>query len=138
LGGRVFNGVLRVVTGLPFSDTQCGFKAFRMAACRPILEAARIDRFGFDVELLYVAHRAGLRLREVPVRWSHCDGSKVNVLRDSLRMLQEVGVIRWQAAIGGYARAGSYPMSDRRSSVARWVQPALAKAGAVAQRSRER
>jgi glycosyltransferase involved in cell wall biosynthesis len=137
-GGRVFNGVLRVATGLPFSDTQCGFKAFRMAACRPILEAARIDRFGFDVELLYVAHRAGLRLREVPVRWSHCDGSKVSVLRDSVRMLQEVGLVRWHAATGGYARAGSYPMNGVPTGIAPSVEQALAKAIAAAPRSRER
>ena len=62
--------------GLPFWDTQCGFKAFRMSVCRPIIEGATIDRFGFDVELLYLAHRAGLRLKEIPVRWDHDEGSK--------------------------------------------------------------
>ena len=59
-GGRVFNLIVRLATGLPFWDTQCGFKAFRLAACRSLLEAARIDGFGFDVELLYLAQRAGL------------------------------------------------------------------------------
>ncbi len=77
-GGRVFNLAVRLATGLPFWDTQCGFKAFRMSACRPIIEGATIDRFGFDVELLYVAYRAGLRLKEIPVRWDHAEGSKVN------------------------------------------------------------
>src|SRR6185295_352954 len=57
-GGRMFNLVVRLATGLPFWDTQCGFKAFRMKVCRPIVEAATVDRFGFDVELLYVAYRA--------------------------------------------------------------------------------
>jgi glycosyltransferase involved in cell wall biosynthesis len=59
--GRVFNLVVRVATGLPFWDTQCGFKAFRMSVCRPLVEAATVDRFGFDVELLYHAIRAGLK-----------------------------------------------------------------------------
>ena len=68
-GGKVFNGIVRLATGLPFSDTQCGFKAFRMEAARPIFEHAQIDGFGFDVELLFLAQRAGLRLLEVPVRW---------------------------------------------------------------------
>ena len=92
--GRVFNLIVRVATGLPFWDTQCGFKAFHMATCRPILQAAHIDGFGFDVELLYLASRAGLRLREIPVRWNHHDGSKVHLVHDSLRMLREVIKLR--------------------------------------------
>ena len=82
LGGRAFNLVLRLATGLPFWDTQCGFKAFRMSVCRPLVEAGTIDGFGFDIELLYEAHRAGLRMSEIAVRWDHCEGSKVNFLRD--------------------------------------------------------
>lgn len=104
-GGRVFNLAVRLATGLPFWDTQCGFKAFRMNACRPIIEAATIDRFGFDVELLYVAYRAGLQLSEVPVRWDHAEGSKVNVATDWYKMLSEVGRIRQQARRGVYDRA---------------------------------
>lgn len=93
-GGRVFNLLVRVATGLPFWDTQCGFKAFRLDVCRPILEAARIDGFAFDVELLYLALHAGLRLREIPVRWNHHEGSKVQFVQDSLRMLREVVALR--------------------------------------------
>jgi glycosyltransferase involved in cell wall biosynthesis len=92
--GRVFNLLVRIVTGLPFWDTQCGFKAFRLDRCRPILEAARIEGFAFDVELLYLAHRAGLRLREISVRWNHAEGSKIQLVNDSLRMLREVITIR--------------------------------------------
>src|ERR1041385_4537266 len=92
--GRVFNLLVRVATGLPFWDTQCGFKAFRLDVCRPILEEARVEGFAFDVELLYLANRAGLRIREVPVRWNHAEGSKVSFFRDSLRMLREVITIR--------------------------------------------
>jgi dolichyl-phosphate beta-glucosyltransferase len=104
-GGRVFNLVVRLATGLPFWDTQCGFKAFRMDVCRPLVEAATVDRFGFDVELIYLAYRAGLKLREIPVRWDHNEGSKVSVFSDSFRMLNEVGLIRQQARRGVYDNA---------------------------------
>lgn len=102
LAGRAFNVVLRAATGLPFVDTQCGFKAFRMSVCRPLLEAGTIDGFGFDVELLYAAHRARLRLREIPVRWNHCEGSKVRFLRDGTRMLQDILTVRIRGASGFY------------------------------------
>src|SRR6266576_6761752 len=69
--GRVFNFIVRLATGMPFWDTQCGFKAFRLDVSRPILEKADTIGFAFDVELLLMAYRAGLRLREVPVRWNH-------------------------------------------------------------------
>jgi len=95
--GRVFNLLVRLATGLPFWDTQCGFKAFRVDVCSPIFEAARLDGFAFDVELLYLAHRAGLRIREIPVRWNHSAGSKVRFFQDSLRMLGEVIVLRSRA-----------------------------------------
>jgi dolichyl-phosphate beta-glucosyltransferase len=93
-GGRVFNLLVRIATGLPFWDTQCGFKAFRMTVCREIIAAGKVDGFGFDVELLFLAQRAGLRLREVPVRWNHCEGSKVHFVHDSMRMLREVLTLR--------------------------------------------
>jgi dolichyl-phosphate beta-glucosyltransferase len=92
--GRIFNLLVRIATGLPFCDTQCGFKAFRHNVCRPIIEVARIDGFAFDVELLYLAQRAGLRIREIPVRWNHAEGSKVRFFHDSLGMLREVIALR--------------------------------------------
>ncbi len=108
-GGRVFNLIVRTATGLPFWDTQCGFKAFRMSVCRPLIEAAQIDRFGFDVELIYVAHLAQLRLQEIPVRWDHTAGGPLdasgNYSRDSLRMINEVRRIRRAAAAGKYSEA---------------------------------
>jgi dolichyl-phosphate beta-glucosyltransferase len=100
--GRAFNAVLRLATGLPFHDTQCGFKAFRMAVCRQILASATVDGFGFDVELLFVAHRAGLRLQEIPVRWRHEEGSKVRLLRDGPRMLADIVIVRRQMWAGHY------------------------------------
>ncbi len=104
-GGKVFNALVRLTTGLPFSDTQCGFKAFRMEAARPILERAQIDGFGFDVELLFLAQRAGLRMLEVPVRWDHREGSKVHIVRDSLRMFTEVVNLRRRVARKGAPNA---------------------------------
>jgi dolichyl-phosphate beta-glucosyltransferase len=95
--GRAFNLLVRFATGLPFWDTQCGFKAFRLDVCRPILEAARLDGFAFDVELLNLARHAGLRIREIPVRWNHAEGSKVQFFKDSLRMLREVIALRARA-----------------------------------------
>ena len=97
-GGKAFNGIVRLTTGLPFSDTQCGFKAFRMEAARPVVEQAQIDGFGFDVELLFLAQHAGLRMLEVPVRWNHNEGSKVKIVRDSLRMFAEVVSLRTRVA----------------------------------------
>ena len=114
-GGRVFNLAVRLATGLPFWDTQCGFKAFRMSVCRPLIEAATIDRFGFDVELLYLAYKAGLKLKEIPVRWDHNEGSKINLASDSLKMLGEVGLIRQQARRGVYDNALKAVSGIRRS-----------------------
>lgn len=108
-GGRIFNLLVRIATGLPYWDTQCGFKAFRMSFCRPLIEAAQINRFGFDVELIYLVHLAGLPLREIPVRWNHTAGgpldSSGNYSRDSFRMISEVRRIRRNATRGVYDAA---------------------------------
>lgn len=101
-GGKVFNLIVRLMTGLPFWDTQCGFKAFRLSSFRPLLDKMQIERFGFDVEFLYVAHLNGLKLKEIPVRWNNDDRSKVSVVRDSLRMFDEVRQIRRNAKLGFY------------------------------------
>jgi len=104
-GGRIINLIVRLATALPFWDTQCGFKAFRMSVCRPLAEAATIERFGFDVEYLTVAHLAGLRLKEIAVRWDHNDGSKLSVWRDTPRLIEEVRTVRRQARRGVYDQA---------------------------------
>jgi glycosyltransferase involved in cell wall biosynthesis len=93
-GGRVYNLIVRLATGLPFWDTQCGFKAFQLEKFRPILQRAKTDGFGFDVELLYLARKANLRLREIPVRWNHYEGSKMRLVRDTANMLQEIATLR--------------------------------------------
>lgn len=108
-GGRVMNLVIKTMSGLPFMDTQCGFKAFNMAKFRPLVPLMTIDRFGFDVEFLYVAKYNGLRLREIPVRWNNVEGSKVSVLRDAKRMFFELNQIRRNARAGVYNKPTSNP-----------------------------
>lgn len=103
--GIIFNKIVRVVLWLPFVDTQCGFKAFRRERCRIIFELQRIERFGFDPELLYLARHYGLRAIEIPVRWGHSPDTKVSMLRDSLKMFIDIFAIRWNALSGKYARA---------------------------------
>ena len=92
--GRTFNLIVRLATGMPYWDTQCGFKAFKLDVFHPVLQRARSDGFSFDVELLFLAHKAGLRMREIPVRWNHHEGSKVHFVHDSVHMLQEVVALR--------------------------------------------
>ena len=101
-GGRVMNLLIRTMSGLDFSDTQCGFKAFSMTKFRPMLDLMQIDRFGFDVEFLFVAALHGLRLAEIPVRWNDVAGSKVSGFRDARRMVNELRVIRSRARKGLY------------------------------------
>jgi glycosyltransferase involved in cell wall biosynthesis len=103
--GIVFNKIVRLILWLPFVDTQCGFKAFRREECRIIFEQQRIERFGFDPELLYLARHHGLRSIEIPVRWGHSPATKVNMLRDSVQMFMDVFIIRWNALRGRYPRA---------------------------------
>jgi glycosyltransferase involved in cell wall biosynthesis len=100
--GIIFNRIVRIVLRLPFVDTQCGFKAFRRQRCRVIFEQQTIERFGFDPELLYLARHHGLSTVEVPVRWAHSPATKVNMLRDSVQMFLDVGIIRWNALRGKY------------------------------------
>jgi len=102
--GKVFNLIVRLATGLPFWDTQCGFKAFNMNKFRRLLPLMKINRFGFDVEFLYVAQKHKLRLKEIPVRWNHREASRVSFLRDSHKMFREVLQIR------RYDRRGLYEL----------------------------
>jgi glycosyltransferase involved in cell wall biosynthesis len=101
--GRIFNVALRVVLGLSFADTQCGFKAFRRDAGQQIFPLQRIERWGFDPEILFLARRAGLKVEEVPVVWAHSEGTRLNPLRDGLRMFVELLRIRWYSVSGDYS-----------------------------------
>jgi len=102
--GIVFNRIVRLMLGLPFVDTQCGFKAFRRERCRIIFEQQTIERFGFDPELLYLARHHKLSIVEVPVRWAHSPATKVNMMRDSVQMFLDVFVITWNGLLGRYHR----------------------------------
>lgn len=102
--GIVFNKIVRLILWLPFVDTQCGFKAFRRETCGILFEQQRIERFGFDPELLYLARHHGLRTVEIPVRWGHSAATKVSMMRDSIRMFIDVFTIRWNALAGRYPR----------------------------------
>jgi len=102
VAGMIFNGFVRIFTGLPFYDTQCGFKAFVSERCRIVFEQQRIERFGFDPEVLFLARRHGLSVAEVPVRWAHDPATKVHVLRDSLLMFADLIYIRLNWLLGRY------------------------------------
>ncbi|MCS6803551.1 MAG: glycosyltransferase family 2 protein [Acidobacteriota bacterium] len=102
--GRLFNWFMRLVIGLTFKDTQCGFKAFRRDAILPIFGQQQIHGFGFDVEVLFMAKRLGLRTVEMPVVWNHVEGSRVRMVRDSLKMAAELLKIRWYDLMGVYDR----------------------------------
>jgi dolichyl-phosphate beta-glucosyltransferase len=105
--GIVFNLIVRAILRLPFVDTQCGFKAFRRERCRVIFQQQRIERFGFDPELLYLARHHGLSAAEIPVRWAHSPATKVSMWRDSIQMFLDVFIIRWNALTGRYPRSES-------------------------------
>ncbi|MGC9969812.1 MAG: dolichyl-phosphate beta-glucosyltransferase [Bryobacteraceae bacterium] len=100
--GRIFNLLMRLVTGLPFADTQCGFKLFEGGAAREVFRRQRIERWGFDAEVLFIARKLGYKMVEVPVRWSHSAGTKVSMLGDSVNMFLDLLRIRWNQIRGLY------------------------------------
>jgi dolichyl-phosphate beta-glucosyltransferase len=104
LFGRVFNLHLRLLLGLKFKDTQCGFKAFTAHAAQTLFPRQKIERWGFDPELLFLARKLGLPVREVAVEWGHDDRSKISYLKDGLRMGWETLRVRWYSLNGEYAR----------------------------------
>jgi glycosyltransferase involved in cell wall biosynthesis len=103
--GRCFNWVTRAVMGLPFKDTQCGFKAFKRDAAQMIFRLQTIERWGFDPELLFIARKLGYKVNEVPVTWGHDERSRMSYLKDGMKMLEEMVVIRYNSAAGRYDRA---------------------------------
>ncbi len=99
---RIYNLFLRMVLWFPYRDTQCGFKAFTRAASDKIFPLQRITRWGFDPEILYLARRLKFKVAEVPVAWGHDDGSKINPVRDGLRMASDAIKVRWYGMTGKY------------------------------------
>jgi len=102
-GGIVFNLMVQTILGLRIHDTQCGFKLFRRSKAAPVFERMTITGFGFDPELLFLAKRARLKIIELPVRWSHAEGSKIRFVRDSVRMFSDLLRIRWNQITGRYS-----------------------------------
>jgi hypothetical protein len=100
--GRCFNALTRTIMRLPFADTQCGFKAFRREAAHLAFGLQRIERWGFDPEILFIAIQRGLRVAEVPVTWGHDERSRISYLRDGMQMLMELVYVRWSALRGRY------------------------------------
>jgi len=105
--GRIFNLALRLLLGLNFSDTQCGFKAFRSSAAGLVFPQQQIERWGFDPELLYLARKHHLKVAEVPVKWAHRDGTRIHPIRDGIRMFGDVLRVRWNAMSGKYVHSAS-------------------------------
>ncbi len=111
--GNLFNRLVRRIAGIDFSDTQCGFKAFRRERTAIIFEQQRIERFGFDPEILFLAKRHGLRVAEIPVRWSHDSGTKVNVVADGIQMFLDLLVIRRNSLRGRYPVKHELPAVEK-------------------------
>jgi dolichyl-phosphate beta-glucosyltransferase len=102
VSGRVFNILLRVVLGLKQKDTQCGFKAFTRQAALSVFPPQRIERWGFDPEILFLADKFKLKTVEIPVEWANDDRSKINPLTDGFRMFWEMVRVRWYSMTGQY------------------------------------
>ena len=100
--GQTFNVLMRGMTGLPFHDSQCGFKLMDRKRVLPLFEKMVIDRFAFDIELLFLAVRYGLSVREIPVVWRNEPDSRVNILIDPISMLWDVARVRWRFRRGAY------------------------------------
>src|SRR6266581_2016875 len=94
--------LLRLTLGLKFKDTQCGFKAFRRPAAQAIFPQQKIERWGFDPEILFLARKAGFKVVEIPVAWGHSGGTRINPLIDGSRMFLEMLRIRWYSLTGKY------------------------------------
>ena len=100
--GKTFNLLVRSLTGLPFADTQCGFKLMDRQRVRPLFERMVVDGFAFDVELLFLCMRLGLQVREVPVVWRNDPRSTVGLLGAPPRMLLDILRVRWRFRRGLY------------------------------------
>ncbi|MDQ2925461.1 MAG: glycosyltransferase family 2 protein [Acidobacteriota bacterium] len=103
--GRCFNWVTRRVIGLPFKDTQCGFKAFKRDAAQVIFRLQTIERWGFDPEILFIARKLKYKIVEVPVTWGHDERSRMSYLKDGMKMLEEMAEIRSNSLRGRYDQA---------------------------------
>ena len=100
--GRVFNGFLRLFLGLKFNDTQCGFKALRQPCAKAVFPLQKVEGWGFDPEILFLAQKMGFSIAEVPVLWAHDDGTRIHPLADGAKMIADMMRIRWYDVSGRY------------------------------------
>lgn len=100
--GRTFATLVNLLIVPGIADTQCGFKLFTRKAADFLFARQRSERFSFDVELLFLARRNGLKITEVAVNWTNTPGSKVNLLKDSIAMFLDIIRFRWMAICGVY------------------------------------
>lgn len=100
--GRVFNWLVQRLALPGLNDSQCGFKAFRRPVARDLFEKQTVNGWAFDIEVLYIARRRGYTIREVPITWRYAASSRVVLVRDTIGMLRELLMIRWNAMRGRY------------------------------------
>ena len=105
LMGRIFNGMVRLLAVRGISDTQCGFKCFSAQAAEALFPLQRSQGFGFDVEILFLAQKLGMRIVEVPIDWYYHGGSKIRPLRDGFLMSKDILSVRWNDLKGRYSSA---------------------------------
>jgi glycosyltransferase involved in cell wall biosynthesis len=112
--GRCFNLVTRMVMNLPFADTQCGFKAFKRDAAQTVFQLQTIERWGFDPEILFIAIKRGFKVVEVPVSWAHDERTRMSYLKDGMKMLEELAIIRCNALLGRYnKKVSTHPLTHQ-------------------------
>lgn len=97
LMGRTFNLIIRILGVRGLRDTQCGFKLLAGDVARQLFAEMTIERFAYDVELVWLARRHGYEVAEVGVRWADSASSRVNPVSDSSRMLWDVLALRWRS-----------------------------------------
>src|SRR6202045_1205842 len=131
--GRCFNWVTRTIMGLPYKDTQCGFKAFKRSAAQIIFRLQTIERWGFDPEILFIARKLKYVIREVPVTWGHDERSRMSYLKDGMKMLEDMARIRANFMAGRYDKAIA-AMKDTSTMVTPQVEQVV-KVGAKVRRT---
>ena len=125
--GRAYNLLLRLILGLPYKDTQCGFKACTRRAAEVIFTRQQIEGWGFDPELLFIARKFGLKVTEVPVEWANDDRSKINPIVDGLKMFYELLTIRIYSMTNRYDRPTFQFLASTPGTVLAEGKPQLSK-----------
>jgi hypothetical protein len=123
--GWTFNSIVRVATRLPYRDTQCGFKAFRTPVARLLFHLMRIERFAFDVEMLYLARQLQMEIVEAPVYWREMRESKVRMLSDPFTMTKDVLAVRGRGERSFVPVLEVEPSGGDRGEPLSWVVPRL-------------